>query len=152
MARQTDQKRKAQALADLMNGDQPAVVAARYKLNPTTVRSWKARLDLPTATGDATRVAPAFRQPAIERAQLDMADLVLNNLRAKLIATQKIAEYVTTPAWLQKQSAADVAELFETIDRAAVGILDRMAQHSRADEPPGELAWPGATETDPPAG
>lgn len=134
MARQTDQKRKAAALADLLNGDQPAVVAARYKLNPTTVRSWKARLDLPTATGDATGVATVIRQPAIEAQQLAIGDLVLASLRAKLLATQKIAEHAATTPWLEKQSAADVAQLFEVLDRAAIGILDRMAQSGRADD------------------
>src|SRR4029079_1771655 len=103
MARQTDQKRKAQAIADLLNGDQPAEVAARYKLNAATVRSWKARLDLPTATGVATGGAVA--QPQIVAQQLALGELVMQNLRAKLIATQKIAEHASTTTWLEKQTA-----------------------------------------------
>lgn len=133
MARQTDQKRKAAAIADLLNGDQPAVVAARYKLNATTVRSWKARLDLPTATGDATGVATVIRQPAIETQQLEIGELIKASLKAKIIATQKIAEHATHSAWLEKQTAADVATLFAAIDNAAVAILDRMARGSRGD-------------------
>jgi len=126
---------KAKAIADLMNGDQPAIVAERYKIASDTVRQWKRRLVTPDVTQPVT--APVTRQPAIERAQLDIAALVLDNLRAKLIATQKIAEHVTTETWLAKQNAADVATLFETIDRAAVAILDRMARGSRTDDSDG---------------
>lgn len=54
----------------------------------------------------------------------------MENLRAKLLATQKIAEYATNPIWFDKQNAADMATLFEAIDRSAIGILDRLAQRS----------------------
>jgi len=138
MARQTDQKRKARALADLMNGDQPAIVAERYGFPAGTVRQWKKRLVTPAVTSSVT--APVTARPAIERAQLDIAALVLDNLRAKLIATQKMAEHVTTATWLEKQNAADLATLFETIDRAAVAILDRMARGSRADDADGSAS------------
>src|SRR3954451_20301777 len=128
---------RAQAIADLSDGDQPAVVAERYKLPSGTVRKWKQRLVTPdvtdAVTSGVTKSASVATRPQIEAQQKAIGDLVLDNLRAKLIATQKIAEYVTTPAWLQKQNAADVAELFETIDRAAVAILDRMAQRGHAD-------------------
>ena len=135
----TDPAPKAAALADLLSGEQPATVAKRYRLNPATVRSWKARLDLP-ATADATEgqgvatgVAVMYR-PEVEAQQLEIGELIMENLRAKLIATQRIAEYATIPAWFDKQTAADVATLFEAIDRSAFGILDRLAQRqSSAD-------------------
>lgn len=137
---------KAAAMADLMDGEQPAIVAERYDLNPATVRSWKARLDLP-ATADATggqgvATGVAIRQPAVEAQQLAIGELIMASLRAKIYATQKIAEYVTTPAWLDKQTATDVAELFETIDRAAVSVLDRMAQRSHASSDAGVVTTP----------
>jgi hypothetical protein len=122
---------RAKAIADLLDGDQPAVVAERYGLNAAKVRVWKQRYVTHNVTESITPTATA--RPANERAALALGDLVLDNLRAKLLATQKIAEYVTTPAWLQKQNAADVAELFTTIDRAAVAILDRMASGRRND-------------------
>jgi len=125
MARQTDQKRKAAALADLLNGDQPAVVAARYGIPGGTVRQWKARLVTPDVTQSVT--APVTARPAIEAQQLALGALVMENLRAKLLATQKIAEHAATTPWLEKQTAADVAELFEVLDRSATGILDRLA-------------------------
>ena len=138
MARDTtDPAIKAAALADLASGEQPAVVADRYQLNQATVRSWKARLDLPDATNGATNaagVATVIQRPAIEAQQLAIGDLVIQNLRAKLIATQRIAEYVTTPHWFDKQTAADVAELFEVIDRSAISVLDRLAAAHQRDD------------------
>lgn len=125
---------KAQALADLLDGDQPAVVAARYGLPSGTVRQWKARLVTPDVTQSVTPAVTKvpIRQPSIERAQLDIAELIMENLRAKLIATQGIVEYVAhNPAWLEKQNAADLGALFEIIDHATTNILDRMAAAGR---------------------
>ena len=119
-------RKKAQALADLHAGDQPAVVAARYGFSGATVRKWKERLVTPDVTAGVT----VIQRPAIEAQQLAIGDLVLENLRAKLIATQRIAEHATTTDWLDKQTAADVAELFECLDRSAVRILDRLAGNS----------------------
>ena len=64
--------------------------------------------------------------------QLELGELVMMNLRAKLIATQRIADYASSPAWLDKQNASDVAELFAVIDRAAVSVLDRLAHRHAA--------------------
>lgn len=123
-------RKRAAAIADLLAGEQPAVVAERHGIDAAKVRVWKQRYVTAAVTDSIT--APVTVRPAIEAQQLALGDLVLANLRAKLTATQKIAEYVTTPSWIEKQSAADMAELFETIDRAAVGILDRMAHGGRA--------------------
>lgn len=131
---------KAQALADLLDGDQPAVVAARYGLPSGTVRQWKARLVTPDVTQSVTPAVTKvpIRQPSIERAQLDIAELIMENLRAKLIATQGIVDYVAhNPAWLEKQNAADVGALFTEIDRSAIAILDRMAAAGRRGDDDG---------------
>lgn len=136
---------KAAALADLATGEQPAVVAERYGLNPATVRSWKNRGPVATvvatdhATGDATlqEHATVIRRPRVEAQQETLNELVVSNLRAKLLATQRISEHVQSEAWLRTQTAADLATLFEAIDRSAIGILDRMAQaHAVANPDP----------------
>src|SRR5690349_8900133 len=108
---------KAAAIADLLTGEQPAVVAKRYGLPGGLVRKWKFRLGTPdgtlhgTADGtdsvfvDAADASSASTKapravtirPAIEAQQLELGELVLQSLRAKLLATQRIAEYVTTP-------------------------------------------------------
>lgn len=123
---------KAAAIADLLSGDQPAAVAARYGLNAATVRSWKKRLG-PIATEDATHTPPnatvAIVHPALADQQRQIGDLIIQALEAKLLATQRIAEHVASPAWLSNQTAADVAELFAAIDMSAIAMLDRMARH-----------------------
>jgi hypothetical protein len=123
-------KIRASAIADLMDGEQPAIVAEKYGIDAAKVRVWKQRYVTPDVTESITPGVTVIHRPAIDAQQLAIGDLVMENLRAKLIATQRIAEYVATPTWIDKQNAADMAALFETIDRAAVGILDRMAQRS----------------------
>jgi hypothetical protein len=138
-------KTRAAAIADLMDGAQPAVVAERYGIEAGKVRMWKTRYVAPNV---AESTPPAFvYRPTVLAQQIAIGDLIMDNLRAKLIATQKIAEYATTPSWFDKQTAADVATLFEAIDRSAVGILDRLAQRrSGADRQSDELAQPGPPE------
>ncbi len=75
-----------------------------------------------------------MHRPAMEAQQLAIGDLIMENLRAKLIATQRIAEYATTQEWIEKQNAADLATLFTALDQSAVGILDRLAQRGHADD------------------
>lgn len=132
---------RAAALADLQAGEMPAVVADRYGLDREVVKKWKTRY-VPAHVPDvgAVPVPPSrpvlLQRPALERAQLGIAELVMKNLEAKLLATQRIAEYAAnSPAWLDKQTAADVGELFERIDRSAIAILDRMATAGRGTTP-----------------
>lgn len=126
---------KARAIADLMDGEQPAIVAERYRADGVTAsqaRKWKQRFVTPSVTESVTPsvTKPPIRRPAVELQQLEIGELIMANLRAKLVATQRIAEHVTIPTWLDKQGASDMATLFEALDRSAVGILDRLAQRS----------------------
>lgn len=126
---------KAAAIADLLTGEQPATVARRYNLPGGLVRKWKFRLGTPDGTGHGTAdgthdLRMLTIRPAIEAQQREIGELVLLSLRAKLIATQRIAEHVTTPAWRDKQTAGDMAVLFEALDRSAISMLDRLARHS----------------------
>ena len=123
---------RAAALADLHNGDQPAVVAERYGLDAGKVRMWKTRYVAQSVADSVAQSVAVVHHPALALQQLELGELVMMNLRAKLIATQRIADYASSPAWLDKQNAADVAELFEVLDRSAIGILDRLA-HRHAD-------------------
>ncbi len=128
---------RAAALADLHNGEQPAVVAERYGIDRSVVKMWKQRYVTAVVTDPAT--VSVIHRPRLEAQQLELGELVMMSLRAKLIATQRIANYASSPAWLDKQNASDVAELFEVIDRSAVSILDRLAQRSHSsgdDDPP----------------
>lgn len=123
---------RAAAIADLHAGEQPAIVAERYGISRDLVKQWKQRYVTATVTESDQRPVTVPVRPQVERAQLNIAALVMRNLEAKLTATQRIAEYVAnTPAWLEKQTAADVGDLFEHIDRSAIAILDRMAGAGR---------------------
>lgn len=126
-------EKKAAAMADLHAGEQPAVVAERYGLDRNVVKMWKQRF-VADVTDPVT--VSVIHRPTLERQQIELGELVMLNLRAKLIATQRIADYASSPAWLDKQNASDVAELFEVLDRSAINILDRLAaaRHERADD------------------
>lgn len=136
---------KAAALADLASGEQPAVVAQRYGLNRDLVNKWKQRMSAQVSAPLSAQTSAPIRRPSVELEQLSLTELVMSNLRAKLIATQRIAEHATTPEWLNKQNAAELAGLFECLDRSAVGILDRLATAQRA-------ALPGAADGEPDLG
>ncbi len=118
---------RAAAIADLHAGDQPVVVAERYGLDAGKVRMWKTRYVAQNVAGSVAQHVSVIHRPALELQHLELGELVMMNLRAKLIATQRIADYASSPAWLNKQTASDVAELFEVIDRSAISILDRLA-------------------------
>ncbi len=130
---------KAAALADLANGEQPAIVARRYSLPGDTVRKWKSRLDL-SVTPDVpheTRHVTIIRQPSIEDHQARILDLMYQNLAAKYVATQRIAEHVTDPSWLYRQSAEGIAALGEYLDTAALRTLALLAGR-RTDDAAGD--------------
>ena len=127
MARTTiDPQIRAAALADLLAGEQPAVVAERHGLNPATVRQWKARLG--TAAPVATIVAvPTLRKPALEAQQASLGELIIGCLRSKFQASQAIAAVATDPEWLKRQSAAELALFGQWLDSSALAIGDRLA-------------------------
>ena len=125
---------RAAAIADLQAGEQPAVVALRYGVSRGMVKMLKQRFVTNVVTITDGNTASVIHRPALEMQQLELGELVMMNLRAKLIATQRIADYASSPAWLDKQNASDVAELFAVIDRAAISVLDRLAERqSRSD-------------------
>ncbi|MEI8166999.1 MAG: helix-turn-helix domain-containing protein [Chloroflexales bacterium] len=134
MARTTiDPQLRAAALADLLAGEQPAVVAERHGLNPATVRQWKARLG--TAAPVATIVAaPTHRKPALEAQQASMGELILGCLRSQLQAIQAVAEITTDPEWVKRQSAAELAVFGQWLVSSALSIGDRLAHGAPAPE------------------
>ncbi len=130
---------RAAAIADLHAGDQPVVVAERYGLDAGKVRMWKTRYVAPVANVVASgNVAVTTHREAMQLQQLELGELVMLNLRAKLIATQRIADYASSPAWIDKQNASDMAELFAVIDRSAISILDRLADRRPRNDTGGD--------------
>jgi transposase-like protein len=128
---------KAAALADLLAGEQPAVVAERYGLNAATVRSWAHRL--PPATRDATTVAddatvaPLVARPREQARERQIGERILELLEAKIKASAAIARAASNPAWLDRQSAAELAELGSWLDHSAFALGDRLAGRGHTD-------------------
>ena len=124
---------RAAALADLLAGDQPAIVAERYGLDRNTVKQWKSRY----VTGDVTK-KPArvpIQKPTVEAQKAHIGETILDLLRAKLKASQAIAEAVSDPDWLTRQSAAELAALGQWLDGTAFAIGDRLAGGGGRSDP-----------------
>jgi hypothetical protein len=120
---------KAAALADLHSGEQPAVVAEKYRLKRSTVKSWVARADASAVASTRTAVAsvPApIVRPTVEAQQRQIGELVLDLLRAKLEASATIARLVST---------AELVSLGNYLDDTALSLGDRLAGAGRPTQP-----------------
>jgi hypothetical protein len=123
-------KVRAAVIADLMGGEQPAIVAAKHGVDAGTVRMWKTRY----VAGDVAPVTPApIRQPTLEAEKAYIGEAVLDLLRAKLKASQAIADAASDPEWIRKQPAAELAVLGQWLDATASAIGDRLAGAGEPD-------------------
>lgn len=120
---------RAAALADLLEGDQPAIVAERYGLDRNVVKVWKQRYVTADVTG-----SPIVK-PAVEAQKQHIGELVLDLLRSKLEASAAIAQQASDSAWRFKQSGPELAAFGEWLDATAFAIGDRLAGgRVRSDE------------------
>ena len=124
---------RAAALADLAAGEQPAVVAERYKLDPATVRVWKQRYVTTQGALDVTPVTNIVTH-AESGDHRTFGELVFDLLRAKLRASEAIARAAEDADWIKRQTGADVAALGQWLDASAFAIGDRLAGRN-AHEP-----------------
>jgi len=115
-------KIRAAAIADMLAGEQPAVVAATYGLDPAIVRQWKTRY----VTSDSADV-PARTPPSVAAQKASMGELIIGCLRTKLQASLALAEVATDPEWVKRQSAAELALFGQWLDASALAIGDRLA-------------------------
>lgn len=137
MAGRVSPELKAAALADLYAGEQPAVVAERYRISPATVRSWKLRT-VRTATEHATEHATrnaTIARPMVEAQQHAIGVIILDLLAAKLQASAAIARIATSnPEWVWKQSGSELAAFGQWLDNTALAIGDRLAGTPRGND------------------
>lgn len=91
---------KAQVLAALLAGQKVGEVADAFGVPEGTVKSWRQRAK---EGGGVASVAPAKKER--------IGDLLLVYLEKLIEAMTKQAEHTGDKAWLDKQSAADVAVL-----------------------------------------
>ena len=131
-----DPATRAAAMADLVAGEQPAVVADRYGINRQTVKAWRIRMQ-PAMQPPPPLTSPQI-QPLVEARKQHIGEIVLDLLRAKLEASQAIAKAAQNAAWIDRQSAADLAEFGDWLDRSAFAIGDRLAGRSQPADDAGE--------------
>lgn len=134
---------KAAAMADLMSGEQPAVVAQRYGLNRETVKTWKKRLEPITEPAHEPITEPdttIIRRPTYQLQQERIGSLIIQVLEARLQAQVAIAHHVrTNGTWINNQSASELAALDGHFHRTAVDVLDRLAgRHNAQSDEGGE--------------
>lgn len=104
---------KARAIAELIAGDSPTVIAAKYRLPRKSVSNWKAAL-----TPD--QLAEVGRNT---RGRLD--ELVCDHLEAALNSLTDQAKAAGDPEYIRKQSAKDLATLHDIMFERAFSMLDR---------------------------
>ncbi len=132
---------KAAAIADLMTGDEPSVVAKRYKIKPGTVRAWKLRY-VTNSQHPVTPVAPVtpvreiVQRPTLEARKQKIAELILDLLAAKLEASQRLTAYLSDPAFLERQGFSELVNLNGYLDRTALTLGDRLAGGADPDDAP----------------
>lgn len=130
---------KAQAVAAVLAGAALAAVARQYGISKGTLGNWLAERQVGTV---GTPNARARDPETLEALIFDLVAEHLTTIRAQL-------QVATRADWLEKQSAADVADLLgterDTLLRLLAGFRPVAADgNSSVDRP--ELAAPGPPE------
>lgn len=111
MARALDRAVQDQVIADLCAQMGIREVARKYRLSPSTVSAIRAEIK--------DRVQAAA--PEVKR-QLD--ELLLDALAASLEAQRRIAEVVSEPEYVRKQTAAANSDMFGALASHSVRLLE----------------------------
>ena len=106
---------RAQAIAAVLAGMSIAQVAAQFKLNKGLVSRWAQQAELqPVATEQRARELPTLE------------DLIVELLATNLQTLRLQLQAATRPEWLEKQSAAELAQLVaverDTVLRLLAGL------------------------------
>jgi len=126
MAEYSDQI-KAQALAALLAGQAPALVAATFGIPVGTLKSWKSR----QLSGGGVATVATEKRERIGELLLEYLVVTLETLKAQQVAFRDVE-------WLKKQSAAEAATLHGVSVDKAVRLLEALA-----DAPDGDAAGRG---------
>ncbi|MBX3012351.1 MAG: transposase [Caldilineaceae bacterium] len=116
--RSYDEATKAAAMAALLAGQRIGEVAAAYNIPASTLRSWKAQVDLSASLGQA--------------GQYEIGDLLLAYLR-KILATLAIqAEHFGDKTWLITQDADSLAVLHGVATDKAIRLIEALTRGEEA--------------------
>lgn len=114
---------RAAVIAALLTGQTVPAVAMQFHLSKTTVSEWRAAAGL---TGSHVVHSQKAR---------DIGELVLAHVESALLALKAQADFVCDPAWLTKQSGADVAVLYGVLSDKAHRILSALESAEPDDQP-----------------
>lgn len=103
---------RAAVIAALLAGQGVNEVAQQYNLPPATVATWKAEVP-----------SEQFEQVRIKKGE-KIEGLIYAYLTTVLDTLRKQAEIVAQPAYVQKQSASDLATLHGVMADKAIRILE----------------------------
>ena len=115
---------RAQAVAAVLAGGALAEVARRFGLSKTTLATWRDQ-ELELRTIRTEQRSREERLDAVEDLLFDLVAAHAKTLTAEL-------QFATRPEWLEKQSAAELAQLVgaqkETLIRLLVGLFGNHTQ------------------------
>lgn len=120
MAQDYSDEVKAQALAAMLAGQSPAMVAATFKIPIGTLKSWKSRQQ------NGSSVATVATVEKRER----IGSLLLEYLEEGLITLREQVKVFRDPTWLKTQSASEVAVLHGVIADKQIRLLEALADDS----------------------
>lgn len=112
--RQYSDEEKAAALAALLAGQSLNSVAAEYRIPRGTLKFWRAK------------VQPS---PVDPQKRGEISDLLIDYLRASLIALRAQAELFADRKWLQSQGAQEIGVLHGIMTDKAVRLLEAFSTH-----------------------
>lgn len=101
--REYSPEEKAAVLAALLSGQAIDYVAKKYAIPEGTIKAWKNREIKPIRDGVAS--------VATQKRDEDIADLLMQLMRAELRGLIAIAEHATNSKWLERQGAEQIGVL-----------------------------------------
>lgn len=116
---QYSEETKSAVMAALLAGQNASEIAREYKVNPSTVRSWKREAGASNGVGQKKR----------ER----IGDLIIDNLEAGLETATEILRAVADEGWIRTQDASAIAVLYGVIQDKNYRILTALPDNDAQD-------------------
>ena len=118
---------KAAVIAALLSGQAIDYVAKKYAIPEGTIKAWKSRTVKPIRSGVATVTT--------QRDEEEIAELLLQLMRAELRSLIAIAEHVTDRKWLSRQGAEQIGVLKGVTHDKVFRMIEALGDDSAGSEP-----------------
>ena len=106
-------------MAALLEGQSISTVAAGYKIPPGTVKRWRSD-------------SKHFSEPVEPQKKEEIGNLLLDYLKENLVTLHEQSQHFRNKAWLDGQSAADLAVLHGVLADKSVRLLEALGADSGA--------------------